>query len=382
MSKEVEEELLFPSSEVHFSTYRSIIGVCPQDVDRDSAYNGKILWPVILTGAGIILVEDDVERPMQLIFYGPMRPEHFEHALGGQTFGQGHIMHPLGDLAITSLALFYDAANGGEVGEVRCLGRPRDDVGAPPFVAIVSKLAFLMEGEFAALISDREGGLHALEQRGVIGFELQGVMRSGLAYLGGHGGMTMQGVGGDDAAFQNQTFQHRERCRDFIAARRMPGRQRHPRLGVPHTHHQRRHAGVASFIAAPQALAVDCNHALGRTKSEPLAQCSDKAGQSPRRLFRIEKAEHTAKAVMARRAMREVGDFRKQFHVGSGKICDSNTRLRSAQSRCQRNEQYCRKVMPRIEVSRVTDFTENRKEALHADSPESGKPPSESSFPS
>src|SRR5258707_12910307 len=103
MSKEVEEELLFPSSEVHFSAYRSIIGVCPQDVDRDSAYDGKILWPVILAGPSVVLVEDNVERPMQLIFDGPMRPEHFEHTFGRQAFRQGHVMHPLGELAITSL---------------------------------------------------------------------------------------------------------------------------------------------------------------------------------------------------------------------------------------------------------------------------------------
>src|SRR5229473_433695 len=87
MSKEVEEEVLSPSSEVHFSAYRSIIGVCPQDVDRDSAYDCKILWPVILAGPGVVLIEDNVERPMQLIFDGPMCPEHFEHALGRQTFG-------------------------------------------------------------------------------------------------------------------------------------------------------------------------------------------------------------------------------------------------------------------------------------------------------
>ena len=82
MSKEVEEELLFPSSEVHFSPDRSFIGVCPQDVDRDSAYDGKILWPVIFAGPGIIFVEDYVEWPMELIFDAPVRAGDLEHALG------------------------------------------------------------------------------------------------------------------------------------------------------------------------------------------------------------------------------------------------------------------------------------------------------------
>src|SRR5229473_3542313 len=143
-----------------------------------------------------------------------------------------------------------------------------------------------------------------------------------------------------------------------------------------------RHEGAATFIAAPHALAIDSDHAIGRTKPEPLAQRCDKPGENLHHLLRIQETEHAAEAVMARRAIRELNDFRKQLHVSSGKICHSDTRVRSAQSRRQRNEQYCRKLVPRIEVSRVTDFTENRKETLHADSPESGKPPSESSFSS
>src|SRR5262249_20897007 len=98
MSKEVEEELLFPSSEVHFSPERSIIGVRPQDVDRDSADDGKILWPVIFTGSGIIFVEDYVEWPMELIFDAPVRAGDLEHALGRQRFGQDHVMHRLDEL--------------------------------------------------------------------------------------------------------------------------------------------------------------------------------------------------------------------------------------------------------------------------------------------
>src|SRR5215831_13236519 len=158
MSKEVEEELLFPSSEVHFSPERSIIGVRPQDVDRDSADDGKILWPVIFTGSGIIFVEDYVEWPMELIFDAPVRAGDLEHALGRQRFGQDHVIHRLDELAITNLALCFDAADGREIREVRCIGRPLDDTGAAPFVAVVSKLAFLMEGEFAFLISLRKRG--------------------------------------------------------------------------------------------------------------------------------------------------------------------------------------------------------------------------------
>src|SRR3984893_17892453 len=87
ISKEVEEKLFFPRSELHFASCGSFIGGSAQDVERHAAQDSKILRRVILTGSSIVLVEDDVERPVQLIFYAPMRPRHFEHALGRQPFG-------------------------------------------------------------------------------------------------------------------------------------------------------------------------------------------------------------------------------------------------------------------------------------------------------
>ena len=72
MSKEFEEELLLPCSEFHFAPYGSIIGVSPQDVERHTAYDTKIFRRVVLARSCIIFVEDDVEAPVQLIFYAPV----------------------------------------------------------------------------------------------------------------------------------------------------------------------------------------------------------------------------------------------------------------------------------------------------------------------
>jgi len=81
MSKEVEKELSFPSSEVHFSTYRSVIGVGAQDVDRDPAYDSKIIRSVIFAIPCVVLTKDDVERPMQLIFDAPVRAGDLQQRL-------------------------------------------------------------------------------------------------------------------------------------------------------------------------------------------------------------------------------------------------------------------------------------------------------------
>src|SRR6266852_5388187 len=72
MSKEFEEEFLLPCSEFHLAPDGSIIGVSPQDVECDAAHDSKVFRPVILARSSVIFVEDDVEAPVQLIFYAPM----------------------------------------------------------------------------------------------------------------------------------------------------------------------------------------------------------------------------------------------------------------------------------------------------------------------
>jgi hypothetical protein len=64
MSKELEEEALIPCSELHFAPDRSIVGVGSQDVEGDAAQDGKVLRPVILSGAGVVFVKDHVEGPV------------------------------------------------------------------------------------------------------------------------------------------------------------------------------------------------------------------------------------------------------------------------------------------------------------------------------
>jgi hypothetical protein len=61
MSKEFEKEFFLPSCEFHFAADGSFIGVSAQDVERDAAQDGKILWPVILACSGVVLVESHVD---------------------------------------------------------------------------------------------------------------------------------------------------------------------------------------------------------------------------------------------------------------------------------------------------------------------------------
>ena len=106
----------------------------------------------------------------------------------------------------------------------------------------------------------------------VVAFELQRVVAALRQHAFRHLRMTMQRVGGDDAAFQIEAFQGVEGRLDFVAVAARARGERKPRFGVPHADHQRRHVRACAFVAAPQPLAINGDDALRRAKAERLAQ--------------------------------------------------------------------------------------------------------------
>ena len=122
MRKELEEEVLSPSSEFHFSGWGSCVGVGSEDVEGHAAEDGKVLRRVVLAGAGVVLVEDDIEGPVTVVLDAPMGPHCFETAPWGQGFGERGIVNAGPDLAL-GRPLGFDAAEGGETGEGRRAGR-------------------------------------------------------------------------------------------------------------------------------------------------------------------------------------------------------------------------------------------------------------------
>lgn len=214
------------------------------------------------------------------------------------------------------------------------------------------------------------------------GLQLQGEVAALGADLAGHARVAMQGVGGDDAAFQRHGFQRRQGRRHFVAARRVAARQRQSGLGVPDADHQGRHEGAAALVAAPQALAVDSHDAFGRRKPEPGAKRRPKPGERLSHLRRIEQAEQATEAVMARRAMRQIDDLRQLRLIGGGEIGDVDAGLGPAQSRRKRDKQHRRQIVPCVEVARIADLTKNGDQRLQSRLPSNQEASSESTFPS
>ena len=120
-----------------------------EDVEGHSADDGEVLRRIVLSGAGVVFVEDDVEGPVAVVLDAPVGSHCFETAPWGQRFGERGVVNARPDLAF-GRPLGFDAPKGGEAGEARRAGRGGDDAGLAPFLAIVSGLGLLMKGQGAA----------------------------------------------------------------------------------------------------------------------------------------------------------------------------------------------------------------------------------------
>ena len=91
MSKEFEEEVFSPSCSAHFACDGSVSWVRSQDVEGEASDDGEVFGSVVLAGPGIVFVEDHVEGPMELVFYGPMGAHDGGKLARREGFGQSDI---------------------------------------------------------------------------------------------------------------------------------------------------------------------------------------------------------------------------------------------------------------------------------------------------
>ena len=74
-----------PAGSLDLAPERSFFGVLLHDVQGHVAENCKIMGSVSQTASVLILVEDDVEPPVQPIFDAPMRANNLVEAFGRQS---------------------------------------------------------------------------------------------------------------------------------------------------------------------------------------------------------------------------------------------------------------------------------------------------------
>src|SRR5271154_3818937 len=93
MTKHSEEEAVVPASALDFAAYGSGIGMRSENVECKPAQDGKVLRSIVQSGAVAVLVEMDVEHPVQLVLDGPMTARDLQQPLGGHGLGQQVIAH-------------------------------------------------------------------------------------------------------------------------------------------------------------------------------------------------------------------------------------------------------------------------------------------------
>src|SRR6266567_3697551 len=72
-SQKLDEKGIVPPCTLDFSAHRSGARVGAEDVEDEPAQDGQVLRGVVFSRSAAVLVQDDIEHPMQLILDRPMR---------------------------------------------------------------------------------------------------------------------------------------------------------------------------------------------------------------------------------------------------------------------------------------------------------------------
>src|SRR5713226_4739644 len=200
MAQKADEKGIVPPCTLDFSAQRRRVGVGAMDVEGEAPHDRQVLRGVVLPGTVAVLVQDDVENPVQLVLDRPMRALDAQQFPGGNVLREQEVPYGrrLGSGAVHASAR-GDASHRRDSGEVVFASQAvvADDGGAP-------LLAPIVRGEFgsfgnAALARAGKAALDGSKQRSLILLERQHVLPAPLEHAEGHRAMAMQRIGGNGA---------------------------------------------------------------------------------------------------------------------------------------------------------------------------------------
>jgi len=113
MTEHTQEESIVPSSALDFLAQRRSGWVGAYDIESEPSEYREVLGSVVLSTSIAILVEDDIEHPMQPILDAPMRAHDAQQPLGRNVFGKKEVAHEwrLGATAFAARSCFSTAAS-------------------------------------------------------------------------------------------------------------------------------------------------------------------------------------------------------------------------------------------------------------------------------
>src|ERR1700687_6107361 len=220
MAEYCHEEGIVPTGALDFAPYGCVIGVSSQDVEGKPAQNGEVLRSVVLSRAIDVLVEMDVEHPMEFVLDGPMAAGDLQQPLWGRVFGQEIVAYKrrVGALA-SQVSARSDPAHRSDTWKAvdRIQAGIAHDGRAPRFAPIVSGAVDLLGA--AALARSRKLLRNRLEQGSTIGFDRQNIVAATVEHRARKGAVAMERIGGNDAALEAQKIQHLQGTRRLVAAK-------------------------------------------------------------------------------------------------------------------------------------------------------------------
>ena len=177
VADEIEKEGIVPTGAFDFLTHGYPVWMRSNDIESESSQDREVLRGVVFSGSVAILVEQDIEHPMQSVFDAPMTAHNLQQPPGGDVFGKHIVAHGrlVGRLAMAASAR-GDASHGNDARKAvrRSHAGVANDCSAPGFVAVVSGRLQLL-GD-AALAGAGKTPRDGIEQFALILLERQRVM--------------------------------------------------------------------------------------------------------------------------------------------------------------------------------------------------------------
>src|ERR1700730_10836296 len=198
VQKHIDEEIVVPGGAFELATQRGLcIGMSASNIEGKSPQNGEVGGSVVFSASRLILVENDVERPVQDVLDAPMFANDAQQFCGPVTLGQKEVA--LERLVASTFA--GDPSHGLETRKVVVFGHILDgsnDRGSGFLAAVIGVLGGGLFGLLALCRRDR--GLGIAQQAWLVVLYRQDIISAAPHNSFRHPAMTMQRLRRDDAA--------------------------------------------------------------------------------------------------------------------------------------------------------------------------------------
>jgi hypothetical protein len=323
-------------------------GVEADEVECDVAYQREIVGDVSGAGAGVVVIELNIEAPVQAILDFPVTA----HGVG-DFFRVGReaadVVAPLHCPFAADDARALDDSKALDVAPlfvlVQTLAHVESLTAANLLAAVPTRtrLARARSGERAA--HARVGEQDRIEQLGLVVFDAQHVVSALVANLPGNGGLGAHRVDGHDAVGDVERGKQLGNGGDFVGFLGGRGLAEHdPHLRSKGTHHvQRRGRRLARGASA--RLAVDRDDLLVRERRNHGAH---PAAKDPLELVRIEQGKDPLEGVRRGYPVVEFEEPAQPIEFGPAPLRDLLEVVGAAQDCAHRHREQFAQPMPRL----------------------------------